>query len=74
MTGYRMSSPTVIASATVWANPDRGSGRPASTMVFTNRRRSSARRMASIPAPINRTPWEARAPDSAKATETFSPV
>jgi hypothetical protein len=74
MTGYPSSDATPSASSTEWAKPERGSGRPASCMVRTNRRRSSARRMASRSAPIIRTPFSSRAPDSARATATLSPV
>ena len=74
ITGYPKASAADSASAAVCANPERGRGSPARFMVLTKRRRSSARRIASSPAPINRTPSRSSAPDSARAVATFSAV
>jgi hypothetical protein len=74
MSGYPSSSPSSSARSSERAVPARGVSSPARPIVSLKPLRSSARWIASSPAPISPTPSRSRSPDSASATATFSAV
>ena len=74
MTGKPISSPSSRARSSERAVPARGVSSPARAIVSLKPLRSSARWIASRPAPIRPTPRRSRSPDSASSTATFSAV
>ena len=72
--GNPTRSANALASSTVCAVIDSGTGSPISASSCLKASRSSAWRMAARGVPRTRTPWRSRTPASASATARFSPV